>query len=151
MTNEKIELSVVIPCYNCEKTLKACVESVISECELNNLSYEVILVDDGSADGTLMLCEQLKKENEKIVVISQINAGPSSARNNGIKNACGELIALNDSDDKWISGKLKIQLEYLRQHSDVDLVCAKYGNGKLGKTQVITYAKEVFHNFFSNN
>jgi glycosyltransferase involved in cell wall biosynthesis len=149
MLSEKKQISIVIPCFNCSQTIEACVASVVSECEKNSLAYEVILVNDGSTDSTLSALERLASENANIKVLSQENAGPSSARNNGVKQSCGELIAFCDSDDKWISGKLALQIEYLNEHSDVDFICAKYGNGKLGKTQKIIYLKEVFHNFFS--
>lgn len=148
--NNKIEVSVVIPVYNAEKTICECVDSVVDEMVANDLSYEVILVDDGSKDSSLALCRQYSEANPCIKVITQKNSGPSVARNNGIKNACGEFIALNDADDKWLPGKMKIQIEEMRKNPEVDLVCAKYGSGRrAGKRTEITYKKEIFHNFFS--
>lgn len=149
MSDEKKQISIIIPCYNCSETIEQCVASVVAECERNSLSYEIVFVNDGSTDSTLSVLERLGVENKNIKISSQKNAGPSSARNNGAKQSCGELIAFCDSDDKWVSGKLAPQIEYLKDHSDVDFLCAKYGNGKLGKTQKITYLKEVFHNFLS--
>ena len=64
-------LSVVIPCYNCATTLRECVASVVSECEANALDYEVILVNDGSADETLAVCTELAGQNPHIKVLSQ--------------------------------------------------------------------------------
>ena len=145
----QLSLTTVIPCFNCYKTIEQCVDSVVSECEANSLNYEIICVNDGSTDATLSVLERLSGENANIKYFSQENAGPSAARNNGIRHAQGELIAFCDSDDKWIAGKLAQQIAYLKEHSDVDFVCAKYGNGKLGKTQIITYLREVFHNFLS--
>lgn len=126
--NNKIDVSVVIPVYNAEKTICECVDSVVNEMVANALSYEVILVDDGSTDNSLVLCRQYAETNPCIKVIAQKNSGPSVARNTGIKNASGEFIALNDADDKWLSGKMKIQIEELRKNTEVDLVCAKYGS-----------------------
>ena len=148
--DNKIDVSVVIPVYNAEKTICECVDSVVNEMVANGLSYEVILVDDGSTDNSLVLCRQYAETNPCIKVIAQKNSGPSVARNTGIKNASGEFIALNDADDKWLSGKMKIQIEELRKNTEVDLVCAKYGScRRAGKRIDITYKKEMFHNFFS--
>lgn len=147
MKNKAPFLSVIIPCFNCYKTIEQCVDSVVSECEANSLNYEIICVNDGSTDATLSVLERLSGENANMKYFSQENAGPSSARNNGVKQSTGELIAFCDSDDKWIAGKLAQQIAYLKEHSDVDFISAKYGNGKLGKTQRITYLNEVFHNF----
>lgn len=148
--NNKIDVSVIIPVYNAEKTICECVDSVVNEMLANGLSYEVILVDDGSTDNSLALCRQYAETNPCINVIAQKNSGPSVARNTGIKNASGEFIALNDADDKWLSGKMKIQIEELRKNTEVDLVCAKYGScRRAGKRTDITYKKEMFHNFFS--
>ena len=81
--------------------------------------------------------------------INQSNAGPSSARNAGLKSAVGEFVSFNDSDDKWISGKTGRQIAYLKDNPDVSLVCAKYGSGRPGHTVSISYLREVFHNYFS--
>ena len=130
--NNKIDVSVVIPVYNAEKTICECVDSVVNEMVANGLSYEVILVDDGSTDSSLALCRQYAETNPCIKVIAQKNS------------------ALNDADDKWLSGKMKIQIEELRKNTEVDLVCAKYGScRRAGKRTDITYKKEMFHNFFS--
>jgi glycosyltransferase involved in cell wall biosynthesis len=146
---EKKQISIIIPCYNCSKTIEQCIASIVSECKANSLSYEIICVNDGSSDETLAILKRIATENANIKIFTQENAGPSSARNNGVEKSEGELIAFCDSDDKWISGKLAEQISYFEEHADVDFVCAKYGNGRLGKTQKITYLKEVFHNFLS--
>lgn len=148
--NKKIDLSVVIPCYNSEKTIEECINSVVLECEENNLNYEIIVVNDGSTDNSLNILQELQQKNKRIIVFTQKNSGPSVARNLGLENAKGEFIALNDSDDKWLKGKLKNQLEFLKNNPTVSLVCAKYElNPKEKKPIEIFYKKEVFHNYFS--
>ena len=142
-------LSVVIPVYNSGDTIKECVMSVVNEAELNSIAYEIILVDDGSTDNTFEECRGLCEANGNIKLCSQTNSGPSAARNKGIAEARGEFIAFNDSDDRWIEGKLRSQLEYLWLHPEVDLVCSAYGSGNIGKTQRIEFRREVFHNYFS--
>lgn len=90
-------LSVVIPVYNAIKYLRETVSSVVlQECS----DFEVILVNDGSTDGSAELCNILGQENSNIRVIHQTNGGVSSARNAGIKAAKGKYITFVDSDDK---------------------------------------------------
>lgn len=89
-------ISVIIPVYNVKKYLRRCVESVIGQSYKN---LEIILVDDGSPDGCFEICEQLKQEDERIVVLHKENGGLSDARNTGIDIARGEYIMFVDSDD----------------------------------------------------
>ena len=88
--------SVIIPCYNCVKTLERTVES-IRVCGLSD--YEILLIDDGSNDGTAELCDRLCGKNEEIRCVHQSNKGVSAARNRGIDEARGEYIWFVDSDD----------------------------------------------------
>lgn len=88
--------SVIIPCYNCVKTLEATVNS-IRVCGLSD--YEILLIDDGSNDGTAELCDRLCGKNEGIRCVHQSNKGVSAARNRGIDEARGEYIWFVDSDD----------------------------------------------------
>ena len=90
------KISVVIPVYNAIKYLSVCVSSVLSQTFSN---YEIILVDDGSSDGSEALCDQLEKEHENIRTIHQKNAGASAARNTGLSAASGEYVHFIDSDD----------------------------------------------------
>ena len=143
-------LSVVIPCYNCSQTIEACVASVIAECEVNKIVYEILLIDDGSSDNTLSLCNELKNKNQNIRVFTQKNSGPSVARNRGIKEARGEFVAFNDSDDLWIAGKLSVQLDFFTKNEDVALVCSCYGIQSHNRNSFeITMQKELFHNYYS--
>lgn len=88
--------SVIIPCYNCVKTLETTVNS-IRVCGLSD--YEILLIDDGSNDGTAELCDRLCGKYEGIRCVHQSNAGVSAARNRGIDEARGEYIWFVDSDD----------------------------------------------------
>lgn len=106
-----MEISVIIPCYNCVKTLEATVNS-IRVCGLSD--YEILLIDDGSNDGTAELCDRLCGKNEGIRCVHQSNKGVSAARNRGIDEARGEYIWFVDSDDTVdedsLSGVLKTAL-----------------------------------------
>ena len=143
------DLSVVIPAYNSEKTIFQCINSVVSECETNNLDYEIIIVDDGSTDSTSFIIAEICKTNKNIVYIKQENAGPSKARNNGILHSTGKLIAFNDSDDGWTKGRLKYQLDFLSANPEADLVTSIYGSSTRGNNPFkISYKNMLFHNCY---
>ena len=92
-----MKLSVIIPAFNAEKTLVACVESVFSA--LDGCPFEVIIVDDGSTDGTAELAAGLAAKRPGLRVLSQPNGGVSAARNHGISEASGDWVAFVDADD----------------------------------------------------
>lgn len=89
-------ISVIVPIYNVEQYVTRCVYSI---CKQTYSNLEIILVDDGSTDGSGLLCEQLAKEDKRIRVIHQKNEGLSAARNSGIEIAKGQFYAFVDSDD----------------------------------------------------
>lgn len=88
--------SVIIPVYKAKDSLKRCVDSWLAQTERN---LELVLVDDGSSDGSGALCDELATEDERIRVIHQENAGVSAARNAGIGKAEGDFVLFTDSDD----------------------------------------------------
>lgn len=92
-------VSVVIPVYNTERFLEQCVQSVISQ---TYSCIEVILVDDGSTDGSPSICDDLSLKDSRIHVIHKKNGGPSDARNIGVCQAKGKYLLFLDSDDFWI-------------------------------------------------
>jgi glycosyltransferase involved in cell wall biosynthesis len=112
----KPKVSVIIPAYNSEKYIAEAIESVFAQ---TYPGYEVIVVDDGSTDGTLQL---LKRYDSRIKVLTKVNGGPASARNLAINNSCGEYIAFLDSDDLWVEEKLDEQVAFLNKHPEVGLV-----------------------------
>ncbi len=107
---EKVKVSVVIPVYSREHTIKRAIDSVLAQ------SYpadEVIVVDDDSTDRTLTM---LRSYGKRISVLSlSKNAGPSRARNEGVKYSRNKWIAFLDSDDEWENDKLEKQAQYLRK------------------------------------
>ncbi|MBO5473830.1 MAG: glycosyltransferase family 2 protein [Lachnospiraceae bacterium] len=90
------KISVIVPVYNSIECLERCVKSICAQTYSN---LEIILVDDGSTDGTDRLCELLALQDERIVVYHKANGGASSARNTGIRLASGEYLGFVDSDD----------------------------------------------------
>jgi len=106
-------VSIIIPCYNSEKTIQRTLHSVVQQIYKN---YEVVIVDDGSTDGTKkVIYSFLKNRDIKYEYIYQKNSGPSSARNNGVSHARGEYVAFLDSDDTWHRDKLSIQMTLIEE------------------------------------
>ena len=89
-------ISIIIPIYNIMDCLEKCVDSCINQIYQN---IEILMVDDGSTDGTGALCDKLKEKDARIRVFHKENGGSSSARNLGIENAKGEYLGFVDSDD----------------------------------------------------
>lgn len=109
-------VSVILPTFNRAWSLEKAVESVL---EQDYPHIELIVIDDGSTDHTLQL---LEKYDGQISVIHQANAGVSAARNSGIRNSSGELIALLDSDDAWDKRKVGCQVDFFNTHPQA-LIC----------------------------
>ena len=89
-------ISVIIPVFNAEKYLRRCLDSVLSQTYEN---LEVILVDDGSTDNSGSICEEYAVIDKRVRVFHQVNAGVSSARNQGISLVSGEYLTFLDADD----------------------------------------------------
>ena len=97
-------ISVIVPIYNVEPYLEEAVESLIHQ---TYTDLEIILVDDGSTDGSGEICDRYQKKDRRIKVIHQENKGLSAARNAGIDNCKGEMIAFLDSDDAFCKDMLQ--------------------------------------------
>lgn len=97
-----MKVSVVIPVYNVKPYLERCVQSVLRQ---TYKDVEVILVDDGSTDGSGELCDKIAERDSRVRVIHQENQGLSGARNTGIRQATGEYVIFMDSDDEWLLDK----------------------------------------------
>ncbi|HOG23106.1 MAG TPA: glycosyltransferase family A protein [Candidatus Omnitrophota bacterium] len=134
-----IQTSVIIPTYNRSAMLSRAIRSVLAQ---KGARFELIIVDDGSADGTNERDIQRMARGEKtpdknsahrhpsavqIRYLFQTNQGPSAARNFGIKESRGEWIAFLDSDDEWLPGKLRAQLDFFEQNP----------NFRIGQTEEI--------------
>ena len=91
-----MKFSLIVPVYNSEKTISRCVDSIIKQ---SFSDYELILVNDGSKDKSLELCEEYERKYKNIRVINKENGGASSARNAGLDVAEGDYILFSDSDD----------------------------------------------------
>lgn len=113
-------VTVIVPIYNLEKYLDICLESIVRQSYPN---LEIILVNDGSTDGSLTLCEMYAKLDTRIHVISQKNSGVSVARNTGLKHAKGEYICFIDGDDYIISNYIQLLVDAILEHKADMSVC----------------------------
>lgn len=112
-------ISVIVPIYNVEKYLKRCVQSIVNQTYQN---LEILLVDDGSADSSGRICDELALHDSRIRVIHQKNGGQANARNHGLELAQGALIAFVDSDD-YITPDLYTELYQLMVQHDAQITC----------------------------
>ncbi len=112
-------VSVVIPVFNGERFLREAVQSVLDQ---KYSPLEIIVVDDGSTDGTATVARSLP---ETVRYLHQTNQGPAAARNRGIEQAQGSLIAFTDADDLWPAAKLELQLPYLIKDPEIDIVLGR--------------------------
>lgn len=112
-------VSVVIPAYNAAATISRALRSVYAQ---TFPADEVIVVDDGSTDGT---AEVVRAEFPKVRLIQQANSGPSAARNAGIQTSKGRWIAFLDADDRWLPWKLQRQMAVFEADGDIALVACR--------------------------
>ena len=114
--------TVVVPVYNVEKYLEKCVDSILAQTEPD---FELLLVDDGSTDGSGRLCDKLAEKDGRVRVIHQKNQGLGGARNTGIQQAQGDWLLLVDSDD-WIEPQTLEKTMEAGLREEADLVMFAY-------------------------
>ncbi len=107
-----------MPAFNAERFIAESIKSVLAQTHEN---WELIIVDDGSTDDTAKIVKEFSSVDFRIKYLYQPNQQMGKARNNGIQNSSGKLIAFLDSDDLWIANKLEVQVDFL-QKEKVDLV-----------------------------
>ena len=113
-----MKTSVVVPIYNAEKYIRRCIESIIHQTYEN---WELILVDDGSTDGSGAICKEYADKDSRIVLLQQENLGQVVARKNGLAKASGEFTALVDADD-WVDEDYIERLVEIQSNADVDYI-----------------------------
>ena len=140
-------VSVIVACYNSEKTIGAMIESVLSQ---SYTDWELIITDDGSTDGTPGVIRQYAARDSRIIAMrTDIHyGGPSEARNMGLDRALGQYIAFLDSDDLWLPDKLRVQMDFIEANG-YDFVYSYYekisgGNSRSGR--IVATKKMVGYN-----
>lgn len=117
-------VSIIVPIYNSERYLDACVTSIL---EQDYRDIEVILVDDGSTDGSGEICDRFGAGDERVVVVHQENGGIAAAQNSGLDVATGELVTFCDNDD-LMSPRMIGRLVEILQESGADMSCCRWFN-----------------------
>lgn len=147
--DSKTLISIIVPVYNIRRFLKKCINSVINQ-EFKD--FELILVDDGSTDGSSLICEKFANKYEFIRYISQVNGGVSKARNTGISIAKGKYIVFLDADDSLEPLSLK-SLFYEAEKNNSDMVIGSYNKirfsqkvGKVIRNKEFISKKEFWDN-----
>jgi glycosyltransferase involved in cell wall biosynthesis len=114
-------ISIIVPLYNAEKYITRALESVYAQTYFN---YEIIVIDDGSTDEGPAICARFASRKGKLRLFSQKNQGPGTARNVGLRKACGEFFLFLDADDYLVENALEI-MRYWLQKTDTDMVIAE--------------------------
>lgn len=120
----KKTISVIVPVYNVAAYLPQCMDSILSQ---SYEALEVILIDDGSTDGSGVLCDAYEKKDSRVKVIHQKNGGAASAKNAGLRIATGEYLTFVDSDDYLEPGAYLFMVSTLESHG-ADVVQSGYRN-----------------------
>jgi glycosyltransferase involved in cell wall biosynthesis len=149
------KVSVIIPVYAVEKYIAATVQSVLEQTYSN---FELLIIDDGSPDGSVEICQ--KFTDPRIRIIRQVNRGVAAARNNGIRHAQGEYIAFLDADDLWLPKKLEKHVHHLESSLPVgvsfaysafiDEAGSSLGLYKMPQTEKITPLYVLFRDPIGN-
>ena len=150
-------LSIVTPVYNVESFLDRSVQSILSQ---SYRDIELILIDDGSTDGSSSLCDELAKKDSRVKVIHKENGGVSTARNVGLEIASGEYLTFVDPDDFLAPDTYMVNMEYLTAHKDVDILQYPYCN-YISDDEILNYhrpaehllvgAEQIFSNWWSGS
>ncbi len=125
-------VSVVVPAYNIENYIKKCLDSLVNQTYKN---LEILVIDDGSTDGTGRICDEVARKDERVKVFHRTNEGLSEARNFGISKARGEYVALVDGDDYVDEDFVKDMWEAIEE-AGADIAICGY-NTKMPRRETI--------------
>lgn len=139
------KISIIVPIYNTGKYLKRCLNSIIEQ-EYKNI--EIILVNDGSNDNSLSICNSYKNKDDRIIVIDKKHTGVADSRNVGIKRATGEYIGFVDSDD-YIDKDMYKKLIFISEKCNAEIAMCdlvqtfkQYDKKRKGKEYFMRLNKE---------
>lgn len=150
------DVSVIIPVYNAEKYLDACIESILQQ---RGVSIEIFLVDDGSTDSSGSICDNYSNKYNNISVVHITNSGQSVARNTGLKLAHGRYVTFTDNDDKMLPEMLSKMVSAGDNHN-ADIICCNYNeidengvishNESTGQEYILNHEEALVH-FYSKD
>lgn len=136
--NTDIKVSVIVPIYNAYNYLKPALDSVLAQ---TLFELEVICIDDGSTDHSLEIIKEYQSQDERVRIVTETNAGPARARNNGIRRARGEYVAFLDADD-FLEPTFLEELYNLAIRDNLDIAISKYDiyNSRKSRFETISEA-----------
>lgn len=150
-----VKISVIIPCFNMEKYLNQCLDSITKQTIFKNI--ELVCVNDGSTDGTLYILRKYEERFNNIFIINQMNMGVGIARNNGMKAASGEFICFMDPDDYYLNNNSLEKLYEKAKENNVNICGGSFSedhdNGRWirksweGRLSKYTFTQEGLMNF----
>ena len=134
-----VRISIIVPVYNGEKHLSECIQSILDQ---SFTDIEVIVINDGSTDGSLSLIKRYAQNDSRIVVINQKNKGVSAARNAGLSKARGDYIMFVDADD-YIARKdaLELLIDFAKENGNPEVVCFRRVGDTRGRKAPSGYSK----------
>lgn len=125
-----MEISIIIPVYNKEQYVKSCLTSALSQ-DFND--YEVIAVDDGSTDGSGIICDEVASKDSRLKVIHTENGGVTAARRRGVEEAKGKYIIFSDADDEYLDGAFSVMYEAIEKSGADEVICTyRTQEGRIG-------------------
>lgn len=132
-------VSIIMPTYNCSQHIEKSINSVINQ---NFKNWELLIINDGSTDSTLKICDKYIKKDSRIRIFSQNNQGVSAARNKGITESLGKYISFLDSDDNYHEKFISSLLEAITQNNGYDIA---YCGLNYYSNQKFTHSSIKFH------
>lgn len=133
-------ISIVVPIFNVEDYLEKCINSIIEQTYRN---IEIILVNDGSTDSSLKICERFLEIDSRIILLNKENGGLSSARNYGIKHSKGTLLSFIDSDDQVVPDYIETLYDVMMAfNTDVSIAASTIVRGNKNIDQGLNYKTE---------
>jgi len=135
------EISVILPFYNAEKTLKYSVKSILNQ---NFTDFELLLINNNSKDKSFEIAEKIEKSDSRIKLLHERKQGVVFASRKGFNHAISDFIARADADDIWHPNKLNLQYKFLKNHPETDVIaCRVKYIGKAENKGMITYVEET--------
>ena len=144
---EQALVSVIVPVYNTEKYVREALNSVIAQTYSN---LEILVIDDGSTDGSGAICDEFQRSDPRVRVVHQENRGLSGARNTGLRLMRGEFVAFLDSDDRYYSKMIETMIRSMEKSGSEISECrvlnaAAQTKQRTPVSEGVFSAKEIFH------
>lgn len=136
---ENVGISIIMPTYNREGLILHAIQSILGQTYTN---WELIIVDDGSTDGTLQVVQSVNDQRISYIK-NEKNMGAALSRNKGAQLANYNYLAFQDSDDAWRSDKLEKQMGYLSKHAEFDMVYSSFVNHHLDGSKVLVPNRQI--------